>query len=131
MTRRKRIILLALLLLACAAAGWMVLQQVVRPTILDTHTRFLFDQLHQSYGHHVAAGNPAVRSEREFVALIPRWGIDWNSSEFRDGTILDGWATAVEIRVDPAAVELRSAGPDRSFNTSDDIGVRIPNSKSP
>src|SRR5687768_9226559 len=130
MTRRKRIILLALLLLAGAAAGWMVLRQVER-TILATHTRFLFDQLHQSYGHHVARGNPAVRSEREFLALIPGWGIDWNSCEFRDGTIFDGWGTAVEIRVDPAAVELRSAGPDRSFNTPDDIGVSIPNSRSP
>jgi len=128
MTRRKRIILLALLLLACAPAGWMVSRHVER-TILATHTDFLFTQLHQSYGQHVASGNPAVRSEREFFALMPRWGIDWNSCEFRDGTIFDGWGTAVEIRVGPAAVELRSAGPDRSFNTPDDIGMRIPHSK--
>jgi hypothetical protein len=82
-----------------------------------------------SYRDYLAKGNTAAASPLELLALIPRWNIDWNSCEFRDGVILDSWGTPAEVGVDPATIHLRSAGPDRRFNTADDIAATIPNSK--
>jgi len=72
-----------------------------------------------------------VRSDREFLALVPGWRIDWNSCKYRDGTIIDAWGTPAQVRVDPAKILLRSAGPDRRFDTGDDLRVDVANSAAP
>ena len=131
MKRSRSLLAKLLLLIVGAAAAWMFLRLVVDPQIREVHTQFLFGQLDQSYRYSLEQGNNPAASRATFLALLPQWGIDWNSCEFRDGTIFDGWGTAVELRVDAAAVYLRSAGRDRGFNTPDDISKTIPNSSGP
>jgi len=113
--RRKRWIIL--LVVACVLATlWVVAGIVVGPTVKRVHTEFLFGQFDVEYSNY-----RPVASERAFRDLIPQWNIDWNSCEFRDGEVLDSWDTPVRIRIDSTVVSLRSAGPDRLFDTSDDI----------
>jgi hypothetical protein len=45
-----------------------------------------------------------------------------------EGEVLyDSWNTPIKIRVDPSQIQLRSAGPDCSFDTGDDISGDISN----
>ncbi|MFA6564242.1 MAG: hypothetical protein WCV00_20235 [Verrucomicrobiia bacterium] len=121
-----RIAVISLLLAAAILVG-IFFKQRVEPTVLRTHTTFLLAQLNHSYCDSFASGHVPVESEKAFLDLIPQWSIDWNSCQFRNGIIFDSWSTAMKIHVDAASIYLRSAGPDRCFNTPDDIEVRFPN----
>ena len=106
---------------AVTLASWLAARQFAGPTIARTHTEFLFSQFGQAYADALRAGKPPVASEASFRALIPTWTIDWNSCEFRDGVVIDSWGMPIQIRVDSPVIQLRSAGPDRQFSTSDDV----------
>jgi hypothetical protein len=93
----------------------------------QAHTGSLFSQLDMTYHQHLKEGGRSVDSENSFLALVAQWKpkIDWESCSLRSDAILDGWKTPVQISVDPLAINLRSAGRDRSFQTTDDIIASI------
>jgi hypothetical protein len=119
---------LAVLLMALLAAAFLVGRAIAGPSIRRAHTGFLFQLLGKFYGRAVTSGDERAKSSQEFIDRIPRWPIDWNSCDFRDGTVYDGWGTPVEIGVDSSSIHLRSAGMDRLLRTSDDLSFKIPNS---
>jgi hypothetical protein len=119
---------LALLVVALLAAAFLVGRAIAGPSILRAHTGFLFQQLGQFYERAISSGEERAQSSQEFIDRIPLWPIDWNSCEFRDGTVYDGWGTPVEIGVDSSSIHLRSAGMDRLLNSSDDLSFNIANS---
>jgi hypothetical protein len=118
---------LALLVTALLVAAFLRFRAIVGPTIQRTHTNFLFQQLDQFYQRTVTSGQQRATSSQEFIDRIPQWPIDWNSCDFRDRTIYDGWDTPAEIQVDASSINLRSAGIDRLFNTPDDLSFKIQN----
>jgi hypothetical protein len=119
---------LTLLIAAPIVSAFFALRTFLSPIILQTHTQFLFLQLEQAYRDSVTSGQPLATTNEQFIERIPQWTIDWNSCRFRDHAIFDSWGTAAKIRLGPSQIELRSAGPDRIFNTWDDITRSFPNS---
>jgi hypothetical protein len=128
MKRFQSRIRLALLLMGLLAAAFLVAREIAGPSIRRAHTGFLFQQLGEFYGRAVTSGEERATSSQEFIDRIPQWPIDWNSCDFRDGTVYDGWGMRVEIGVDSSGIHLRSAGMDRRLNTSDDLRFNIANS---
>jgi hypothetical protein len=118
---------LALLVTALLVAAFLRFRAIIGPTIRRTHTNFLFQQLDQFYQRAVTSGQQRARSSQEFIDCIPQWPIDWNSCDFRDRTMFDGWGTPAEIRMDASSINLRSAGIDRLLNTPDDLTFKIQN----
>lgn len=92
-----------------------------------THTAFLFGQLEDAYRASIRSGQAPAADQQEFLKRIPQGTIDWNSCRLQDQVLYDSWNTPVEIRVNPSQMQLRSAGPDRSFDTGDDISRIISN----
>lgn len=117
--------LVVLLTVSAAVAVWLGARHFVGPEIRETHTKFLFAQLDDSYSRFIRTGNKPVASEQSFRDLVAAWTIDWNSCELRDGIIFDSWGTPIQIRTESLTVHLRSAGPDRQFGTRDDIARSI------
>src|SRR5688572_17860892 len=117
----KQWIAVVLVLCVGAVAAWLIVRHRLDPQIRRTHTEFLFVQFEHSYADSLRKGSPPAASEPSFRALIPTWTTDWNTTEFRGGAVIDSWGRPVQIRTDSTTIHLRSAGPDRQFNTSDDI----------
>ena len=116
-------VLVSLALLCVLAVVFVGIRRIFAPAVQDAHTRFMFVQLDQSYESHLAQGNNPAASGQAFLALIPRWKIDWNSCSFRAGSIYDAWGTAVQVQAGQGGIRLQSAGPDRRFDTPDDIAA--------
>lgn len=108
-----------------AVAVWLSARHLIGPKIRDTHTSFLFAQMDDSYVRFLRAGNKPVASEQSFRQLVSTWAIDWNSCKLRDEIIFDSWGTPIQIRTESPMIHLRSAGPDRRFDTPDDIAREI------
>jgi hypothetical protein len=106
--------------------GWLFYMPRISLTTQTTLTRFLFSQLTQNYGAHLASGHEAAASADAFLELVPHWSIDWNSCSYRNGSIYDSWEQKVEILIDSGEIHLRSAGPDLVVNTADDISFEFP-----
>jgi hypothetical protein len=106
---------------AVTLGAWFAARQLAGPTIRRTHTEFLFTQFDQAYADFLRARNAPAGSQAAFYGLVSTWQIDWNSCEFRDGQVVDSWGTPVQTQAEPSTIRLRSAGPDRRFNTPDDI----------
>jgi hypothetical protein len=121
---RARLFLFSLALLF---AGFLMMRAFLSPAILYSHTLFAFSQLDDAYRDSIESGHPRATSRQEFINLVPQWTIDWNSCRFRDQTIFDSWGTPTEVRSNSSTIELRSAGPDRAFETRDDIRRQISN----
>ena len=123
----RRRIGLALLFAALLVAAFLTLQQRFSTEIRLAHTSFLFSQLEFAFKKSAATGPERVTSIPEFLDRIPHDSIDWNSCAVRDRTLYDAWNTPTEIRMDASSIHLRSAGPDRSFDTPADIARTIQN----
>lgn len=122
-SRYGRILIVAALLLA----GILGLRLLLRPAIFQAHTGSLLQQLDMAYRDSVTSGQRPATTSNEFIDRIPQWIIDWNSCRFHHRTIYDSWGTPAEIRFFSSQIELRSAGPDRQADTSDDIVRQTPN----
>jgi hypothetical protein len=124
---RPKHIALAVMTSILLVAAFLIIRVKISPTIFHTHTSFLFSQLEGAYRSSLASGQSRALSSQEFLNRIPQWGIDWNSCRLQSGVIYDSWNTPIEIRMEGASIVLRSGGPDRRFNTVDDISSQISN----
>ena len=106
--------------LLIAGKVYFGLRHALDDKILGAHTAFAFQQIRL-----LELDLSEVDELRELVPLLESQVIDWKSCAIDGDEIRDGWGRAVELLVEPAAIRLRSAGPDGSFGTSDDIVERI------
>jgi hypothetical protein len=79
-----------------------------------TRLRTVDARLSRWMGAQLAAGAPI---EADPAAV-------WRALGIEPAERLDGWGSLVRLRLRPGGYELRSAGPDREFDTADDIALR-------
>jgi hypothetical protein len=125
MKSSRKYIVPALLVSTLIVAAFLVIRAKVTPSILRVHTVSLLFQLESVYRDSLTSGQSHVISSEAFLERVPQWTIDWNSCSYQDNRIYDSWNTPIEIRVEEATISLRSAGPDQTFNTADDLSKQI------
>lgn len=106
--------------LLIAGKAYFGLRHALDDKILGAHAAFTFQQI-----RFLELDLSEVDELRELIPLLEPQVIDWNSCAIEGNEIRDGWGRVVELLVEPAAVWLRSAGPDGRFGTTDDIVERI------
>jgi hypothetical protein len=87
------------------------------------HTIWLFQEIKiasQIYGDEHGGQYPA--NEEQLIGALSRKGYDYIIKDnIRQGVLVDDWGTPFEITFKGIDVVLHSAGPDRKFNTKDDL----------
>lgn len=125
-----------MILALLGALALLVVRAMVKDTILETHTAFLFSQIEMELPDSVksipsSAGdtndwNELTTEQYRILAnkLREIAPLDWNSCSLDGSTILDGWKRKciVECRNSPApSIRLISYGRDGVKQTEDDI----------
>ena len=109
----------------CIVLALTAVSLATKPITRHVHTGALLNQLEAAYRQSLNNGAPPATSAEAFVALTDGWNIDWNSCRRQDGALIDGWGNKVQITFQPESVDLRAAGPDREYQTPDDLTVSI------
>lgn len=113
-----------LTLLACLALIFFAYYPRVRTAIATTHTKFLMTQVRD-----IMPEGRGMKTQADLVTFISSKRIDWNSCRLDGGEILDAWGVSMRVmfRGSAPSITLISAGPDRRFDTSDDLMETICN----
>lgn len=100
----------------------------VRNSWVKTHTTFLFAQIGEAL-----QVPPAIETKAELIQRLKSAIIDWNSCHVTDGEITDSWKNPIKIEFssEGRCFVMRSAGPDREFDTGDHLKSNLPVIRNP
>jgi hypothetical protein len=90
-------------------------------------TRADFRQLAETYQRALTLKDSAPLSPSIFMFTTPLEHYRWQGFTVEGSELRDPWQTAIRIDRLPAGIDLVSAGPDRTFDTPDDIRQFLPN----
>jgi hypothetical protein len=120
--RLRKIAVGVLVFVAIALFTWKMTRNAQQAL---PQTRAVLTQLAGRYRQALAQGATPATSTTDFLQRVPAWKIDWQQCALRDGDLYDAWGLPIHVRVSPAEIELRSAGPDRTLSTADDLTERV------
>jgi hypothetical protein len=85
------------------------------------HTRVLLRLIDQSCESYYMEHGQFPTNEEEVIRVFKEYTDPGFNESIRQRVILDSWGTPIECTLKGNKVAARSAGPDRKFNTKDDL----------
>jgi len=85
------------------------------------HTRGLLKQIETSCEVYYAEHEQYPTSEEQVISAFREFMHPVSNEYIQKGVLLDSWRMPIECTFEGNKVAVRSAGPDRKFNTKDDL----------
>jgi hypothetical protein len=85
------------------------------------HTRVLLKEINELCQSYFTEHGQFPTSEEEVIRVFKEYTDPGYDENIQQGVILDSWGTPIKCTVEGKKVAARSAGPDRKFNTKDDL----------
>jgi len=116
---KKKITIISAILIVCGSCYFLLSH--LSKTIGVAHTTFAFDQVKKEN----EKKPKTFKKIEELAKVLRELNIDWNSCQLTESTIWDSWGTECVLKHFGEQQILISAGPDKVFETSDDIKTEI------